>query len=99
MKASENIVKALADIERIEKGSDARRVCSEMMLALARKEISATDVEAMAKIVTAQAVDRQGDLRMAMWAHRIRTEAAQLYAAREYEDPTIAERIGHSMKE
>lgn len=90
MKASSAIVQALADIDRIEKGDDIRRVCSEMMLGLARKEVSATDVEAMAKIVAAQAAAKMTDLKVAMWAHEIRTTAGALYRTKE--DPALPER-------
>lgn len=84
-KASPALLKALDDIERIEKGDDIRRVASEMLLGLARKEVSATDVEAAAKMMAAQAAQKMTELKVAMWAHQVRTEAAQLYGPKEGE--------------
>lgn len=79
MKASQSVVTALADIERIETGGDVGRVCSEMLLGLARKEVPAADVEAAAKMVAAQAARKMADLKTAQWAFEMRQQAATLY--------------------
>lgn len=78
MKPSQALVEALSDLKRIEEGGDTRRVTSEMLLALARKEISATDVEAAAKIVAAASMHKMVDLKTAQWAHKLREQAAAL---------------------
>jgi hypothetical protein len=80
MKASPAIVQALADIDRIEKGTEVTRVVSEMLLGVARKEVSATDLEAAAKAVAALAAHKHTELKCAQWAHQMRSEAAQLCA-------------------
>jgi hypothetical protein len=78
MKASPAIIQALADIERIEKGTDVTRVVSEMLLGVARKEVSATDLEAASKAVAALAAHKHTELKVAMWAHEMRSQAAVL---------------------
>jgi hypothetical protein len=48
MKASQTLVESLADVDSIRTGGDVRRLVANSMLALVRKEISATDVLALA---------------------------------------------------
>ena len=49
MKASKTVLEGLADLTDVQTQGDLRRIVANSLLALARKEISATDVEAMAK--------------------------------------------------
>lgn len=49
MKASKTVLEGLADMNEVQTQGDLRRIVANSLLALARKEISATDVEAMAK--------------------------------------------------
>lgn len=49
MKASENTISALEGMTEVRTQGDLRRIVGNSLLALARKEISATDLEAMAK--------------------------------------------------
>ena len=49
MKPAPTLVESLANMQQVNTQGDIRRIVSNSLLALARKEISATDVEAMAK--------------------------------------------------
>lgn len=49
MEASKTVLDGLSDISEVKTQGDLRRIVANSLLALARKEISATDVEAMAK--------------------------------------------------
>lgn len=49
MKAAKTLVESLEDMEQVATQGDLRRIVANSLLALARKEVSATDVEAMAK--------------------------------------------------
>jgi hypothetical protein len=78
MKASRSLVEALSDIDRMETTGDVRRVGAEMLLALARKEISATDVDAAAKMVAAQAAHMMAEVKTAVQAQVIREKGGEL---------------------
>ena len=78
MKASKSLVEALSDIDRMETTGDVRRVGAEMLLALARKEISATDVDAAAKMVAAQAAHMMAEVKTAVNAQTIRDKGGDL---------------------
>jgi hypothetical protein len=49
MKESKTLIESLSDMDEVQTQGDLRRIISNSLLALARKEISATDLEAMAK--------------------------------------------------
>lgn len=49
MKPSATVLDSLSDMGAVSTQGDLRRIVANSLLALARKEISATDVEAMAK--------------------------------------------------
>ncbi|MDR6216236.1 hypothetical protein [Paracidovorax wautersii] len=49
MKAAPTLIESLASMPQVTTQGDLRRIVSNALLALARKEISATDVEAMSK--------------------------------------------------
>jgi hypothetical protein len=78
MKASRSLIDALSDIERMETTGDVRRVGAEMLLALARKEISATDVDAAAKMVAAQAAHMAAEVKTAINAQTIREKGGDI---------------------
>ena len=48
MKPSKTFLESISDLEEVKTAGDVRRVVANALLALARKEISATDVTAMA---------------------------------------------------
>lgn len=74
MKPSTNLVEALSDIGRFEEGPQLRRIGGEMLLALARKEIPAADVEAGAKMVAAISAHWATQLRQEAQAEEMRTK-------------------------
>lgn len=49
MKTAKTLIESLSDMEEVATQGDLRRIVANSLLALARKEVSATDVEAMAK--------------------------------------------------
>lgn len=78
MKASPNTLEALADLQEIATLGDLRRVIAQTCLALARKEISATDVTAMAKAVDAVSASLMAEIALAKTRHELRTTGADL---------------------
>ncbi|WP_439606855.1 hypothetical protein [Hydrogenophaga sp.] len=78
MKVSQSLEQALSDISRMETTGDIRRVGAEMLLALARKEISATDVDAAAKMVAAQAAHMMAEVKTAVNAQTIREKGGDI---------------------
>lgn len=78
MKASKETISSLSDIDRVETTGHLRRIGSQMLLALARKEISATDVEAAAKMIASVSLNMQVEVRAALAAQLLREKGAQL---------------------
>lgn len=78
MKASTNTLESLADIGVVETSGDVRRIGAQMLLALARKEISATDLEAAAKMIDAQANHLNAEVKTAKTAIELRERGADL---------------------
>lgn len=78
MNPSKNTLESLSDIERVETTGQIRRIGGQMLLALARKEISSTDVEAAAKMIAAQAMHMQNEVRLAVAAIELRSKGADL---------------------
>jgi len=78
MKASSNTLESLSDIDRVETTGQVRRIGAQMLLALARKEISATDVEAAAKMMAAQSMHMQTEVKLAIAAITLREKGANL---------------------
>lgn len=68
----------ISDIHRVETTGQVRRIGSQMLLALARKEISATDVEAAAKMIAAVSANMHTEVRLAMAAITLREKGASL---------------------
>ena len=78
MKPSTNTLESLSDIQRVETAGDVRRIGAQMLLALARKEISATDLEAAAKMIDAQANHMNAEVKIARTAIELRERGADL---------------------
>lgn len=72
------MIENLTDIQRVETSGDIRRIGAEMLLALARKEISATDLEAAAKMIDAQANSLNAEVKLAKAAIELRERGADL---------------------
>ena len=78
MRPSQNTLDSLSDINRVETAGDIRRIGAQMLLALARKEISATDLEAAAKMIDAQANSLNAEVKLAKAAIELRERGADL---------------------
>jgi len=78
MKASENTLESLADMTQVATLGDVRRIIGQSLLALARKEISAADVTAMAKAVDSIANTLNAEVSLAKTAHDLRQQGADL---------------------
>lgn len=78
MKPSKNTLESLNDIDRVETSGDIRRIGGQMLLALARKEISSTDVEAAAKMIAAQAMHLMAEVKTHTHAQILRESGAEL---------------------
>lgn len=78
MKPSNNTLDAVRDIERVETTGQVRRIGSQMLLALLRKEISAADVEAGAKMIAAVSMNMHTEVKLAMAAITLREKGAEL---------------------
>lgn len=78
MKASENTLESLVDIDRVETTGQVRRIGAQMLLALARKEIPRDDVVAAGKMIDAMANSMQAEVRLAMSAVLLREKGGDL---------------------
>jgi hypothetical protein len=78
MKTPKSLVDALSDIERMELGGQVRRVGAEMLLALARGEISEGKVDAAAKMVAAQAAHMKAEIDIHFKAMLLREKGAEI---------------------
>jgi len=78
MKPSENTLASLADMEQVSTLGDVRRIIGNALLALARKEISATDVVAMAKGVDSIANSLNAEISLARTRHELREKGAEI---------------------
>jgi hypothetical protein len=65
-------------MEQVTTQGDLRRLVANSLLALARKEISATDVEAMAKGLDSISNSLNAEIRVAKTAIELREKGAQL---------------------
>lgn len=80
MKASHNTLESLQDMQKVETLGDVRRVIGQSLLALARKEISATDLTAMSKAADAIANTLSAEVSLAKTSHELRKTGADLGA-------------------
>lgn len=78
MKASQNTLDSLSDMQQVSTLGDVRRIIGNSLLALARKEISATDVVAMAKAVDSIANSLNAEISLARVRHDLREQGAGL---------------------
>jgi len=78
MKPSQNTLESLSDMQQVSTLGDVRRVIGQSLLALARKEISAADVTAMAKAVDSIANSLNAEISLAKTAHDLRQSGADL---------------------
>lgn len=72
MKPSKNTMDSLADLDQIRTLGDTRRLIGQSLLALVRKEISATDVLAIAKGVDAISNSLDVEISLVRAAHDLR---------------------------
>lgn len=78
MKPSQNTLESLSDMTQVATLGDVRRIIGQSLLALARKEISATDVVAMAKAVDAISDSLNAEISLARTTHELRQTGAEL---------------------
>lgn len=78
MKASPQTLDSLADMNGVKTQGDLRRIVANALLALARKEISATDVEAMAKGLDAISNSLNAEIKVIKTKVELREEGAAL---------------------
>lgn len=78
MKPSNNTLESLQDIDSMSTLGDVRRVIAQSLLALARKEISATDLTAMAKAADSIANTLNAEISLAKTSHELRKTGADL---------------------
>lgn len=78
MKASTSTIEALSDLTEVSTQGDLRRIVGNALLALARKEISATDLEAMAKGLDSISNSLNAEVKVAKTAVELREKGAAL---------------------
>lgn len=78
MKAAKTLVESLDNMEQVATQGDLRRIVANSLLALARKEISATDVEAMAKGLDSISNSLNAEIKVAKTAIELREKGANL---------------------
>lgn len=78
MKAAKTLTESLANMGEVTTQGDLRRIVANSLLALARKEISATDVEAMAKGLDSISNSLNAEIKVAKTAIELREKGAQL---------------------
>lgn len=78
MKAAPTLVESLANMPQVSTQGDLRRIVSNALLALARKEISATDLEAMAKGMDSISNSLNAEVKVAKTAMELRARGGDL---------------------
>lgn len=78
MKPSTNTLEALSDLKEVRTQGDLRRIVANSLLALARKEISATDLEAMAKGLDSISNSLNAEVKVAKTAIELREKGGDL---------------------
>lgn len=78
MKAAKTLVESLENMEQVATQGDLRRIVANSLLALARKEISATDVEAMAKFLDSISNSLNAEIKVAKTTIELRDKGGQL---------------------
>lgn len=72
MKQAETLVESLGNMAAVTTQGDIRRIVANSLLALARKEISATDVEALAKGLDSISNSLNAEIKVAKTAMELR---------------------------
>lgn len=78
MKAAQTLIESLGDMPAVTTQGDIRRIVANSLLALARKEISATDVEAMAKGLDSISNSLNAEIKVAKTSMELRTMGGNL---------------------
>lgn len=78
MKAAKTLTESLDNMDAVTTQGDLRRIVANSLLALARKEISATDVEAMARGLDSISNSLNAEIKVAKTAIELREKGAQL---------------------
>lgn len=78
MKAANTLTESLETMGEVTTQGDLRRIVANSLLALARKEISATDVEAMAKGLDSISNSLNAEIKVAKTAIELREKGGQL---------------------
>ena len=78
MKAAKTLTQSLDNMGEVATQGDLRRIVANSLLALARKEISATDVEAMAKGLDSISNSLNAELKVAKARIELREKGAEL---------------------
>ena len=78
MKPSTSLIDSLANMESVTTQGDLRRIVANSLLALARKEISATDVQAMGKGLESINNSLLAEIKVAKMAIELRTQGGEL---------------------
>lgn len=78
MKASVATLEGIADLDQVRTGGDLRRIVGNALLALARDEISATKVEAMAKGLDSISNSLNAEVKVAKTSIELREKGADL---------------------
>ena len=78
MKPASTLSKSLEGMAEVATQGDLRRIVANSLLALARKEISATDVEAMAKGLDSISNSLNAEIKVAKTSVELREKGAQL---------------------
>lgn len=78
MKAAKTLTESLENMEQVATQGDLRRIVANSLLALARKEISATDVEAMAKGLDSISNSLNAEIKVAKTSVELREKGGQL---------------------
>ena len=78
MKPSQNTLESLDDMKRVATLGDVRRVIGQSLLALARKEISAADLTAMAKAADSIANTLHAEITLAKVGSELRKTGSDI---------------------
>ena len=78
MKEAKTLTKSLENMDAVKTQGDLRRIVANSLLALARKEISATDVEAMAKGLDSISNSLNAEIKVAKTSMELRDRGGQL---------------------
>lgn len=78
MKPAKTLLESLENMEQVETQGDLRRIVANSLLALARKQISATDLEAMAKGLESISNSLNAEIKVAKTSIELRERGGQL---------------------